>query len=67
MNNKILEVEKLRKFFITSRGTVRAVDEVSFSVEEGETLGLVGESGSGKSTVAYTVVGLHSPNTGQFI
>ena len=33
MNNKILEVEKLRKFFITARGTVRAGDEVSFSVE----------------------------------
>ena len=67
MNSKLLEVDKLQKFFITSQGTVRAVDEVSFSIVEGETLGLVGESGSGKSTVAYTVVGLHSPTSGKII
>ena len=64
MSNDLLIVENLKKYFATSRGTVRAVDDVSFTAVEGETLGIVGESGSGKSTVAYTVVGLHAPTGG---
>ena len=64
MPNDLLVVENLKKHFVTSRGTVRAVDDVSFTAREGETLGLVGESGSGKSTVAYTIIGLHAPTAG---
>ena len=65
MPNDLLIVENLKKFFVTSRGTVRAVDDVSFTAKEGETLGIVGESGSGKSTVAYTIIGLHAPTGGR--
>jgi peptide/nickel transport system ATP-binding protein len=65
MPNDLLIVENLKKFFVTSRGTVRAVDDVSFTAKEGETLGIVGESGSGKSTVAYTIIGLHAPTDGR--
>jgi len=64
MPDDLLIVENLKKYFVTSQGTVRAVDDVSFSTREGETLGLVGESGSGKSTVAYTMIGLHAPTAG---
>ncbi len=67
MPEDILKVEELQKFFITVQGTVRAVDRVSFTVKEGETLGLVGESGSGKSTVAYTVVGIYAPTAGRIL
>lgn len=63
--NNILTIEQLKKYFITHLGTVRAVDGVSFSVEEGTTFGLVGESGSGKSTVAHTVVGIYRPTEGR--
>lgn len=64
---EILIINNLKKHFITSRGTVRAVDGISFSVKKGETFGLVGESGSGKSTVAYTVVGIYQPTQGEII
>jgi peptide/nickel transport system ATP-binding protein len=64
---EILTVNNLTKHFITSRGTVRAVDGISFSVKKGETFGLVGESGSGKSTVAYTIVGIYRPTQGEII
>jgi len=65
MSNDLLIIEKLKKHFVTSRGTVLAVDDVSFAAVEGETLGIVGESGSGKSTVAYTIIGLHAPTGGK--
>jgi len=51
--------------FGSRRGTVRAVDGVSFRVHQGEALGLVGESGCGKSTVARLIVGLHRPTSGE--
>lgn len=54
----LLNVDSLKMYYETLRGKVRAVDDVSFSVEEGEALGLAGESGCGKSSVAYTVLRL---------
>jgi peptide/nickel transport system ATP-binding protein/oligopeptide transport system ATP-binding protein len=54
----LLTVENLRTHFLTFEGVARAVDDVTFSLEGGETLGLVGESGCGKSVTALTVMGL---------
>lgn len=61
---KILTVEGLKKYFKTTRGIVKAVDDVSFSVMKNETFGLVGESGSGKSTVGHVVMGIYGPTAG---
>lgn len=64
----LLEVDDVRMHFRRGRGPViRAVDGVSFSIEEGETLSLIGESGSGKSTVARVVLGLLRPTSGRVV
>src|SRR5215469_1677950 len=53
-----------RGIFGGSRGVVRAVDDVSFAIESGRTLGVVGESGCGKTTTAKLVLGLEEPTSG---
>src|SRR5690625_263275 len=58
----LLEVENLHTYFDTKRGTVKAVNGVSFSIKEGRTLGLVGESGSGKSQTAMSILKLFQKN-----
>ncbi|HEY2382771.1 MAG TPA: ABC transporter ATP-binding protein, partial [Terriglobia bacterium] len=57
----VLEVKNLKTFFFTEEGVVKAVDDVSFSVPKGRTLGLVGESGCGKSVTAMSITRLISP------
>src|SRR6266542_3122278 len=57
----LLRVEHLTTVFDTARGPVAAVDDVSFEIRSGETLGLVGESGSGKSVTALSIMRLVQP------
>ncbi|NJO37949.1 MAG: ABC transporter ATP-binding protein, partial [Rhizobiales bacterium] len=57
----LLEVEHLRIEFPTRRGTLVAVDDISFAIEEGEVLGVVGESGAGKSLTGSAIIGLLEP------
>ena len=59
--SNVLEVRNLKTSFFTGEGVVKAVDDVSFSVAKGQTLGLVGESGCGKSVTAMSITGLVSP------
>jgi peptide/nickel transport system ATP-binding protein len=58
MSDPVLSVEGLRTHFFTKAGAVKAVDDVSFTVNRGEVMGLVGESGSGKSMTGYSIMGL---------
>lgn len=59
---KLLEVKNLHTYFETKKGTVKAVNNVSFSLEQGQTLGIVGESGSGKSVSAMSLIRLLDGN-----
>ncbi|MBR3430991.1 MAG: ABC transporter ATP-binding protein [Clostridia bacterium] len=63
----ILDVQHLKKYFPTSTGMLHAVDDISFQIERGKTLGIVGESGCGKSTIGRTVLRLLEATSGKVI
>lgn len=65
--NEILRVNHLKKYFETPKGMLHAVDDVTFGIYEGETLGVVGESGCGKSTMGRAILRLHEPTSGEVI
>ena len=67
MSEPLLEVRHLKKYFTTPKGLLHAVDDVSFSIEEGKTMGLVGESGCGKSTTGRVILRLHEATDGEVL
>lgn len=67
MSEEIMVVKDLKKHFKTAQGVVKAVDGISFVINEGETFGLVGESGSGKSTTAFTIMGVYEQTEGDIL
>jgi len=67
MSEPLLHVENLKKYFNTSNGLLYAVDDISFDLHPGETLGLVGESGCGKSTTGRAILRLQEPTDGRIV
>ena len=67
MSENLIEVKNLKKYFQTPRGQLHAVDNVSFNIEKGKTIGIVGESGCGKSTLGKTLMRLHDATSGEVI
>ncbi|PQP33963.1 peptide ABC transporter ATP-binding protein, partial [Desulfobacteraceae bacterium SEEP-SAG9] len=67
MSNNILEIRHLKTYFFTSKGVVKAVDDVSFSLRKGENLCLVGESGCGKTATALSILQLIDSPPGRIV
>ena len=64
----ILEVKHLKKYFpVDAKHTLKVVDDVSFTIYEGETLGIVGESGCGKTTCGRTCIGVYEATSGEVL
>ncbi|AUM67306.1 dipeptide ABC transporter ATP-binding protein [Brevibacillus sp. 7WMA2] len=66
-DDTLVEVRNLKKYFKIGENTLKAVNDVSFTIKRGETLGIVGESGCGKSTAGRTMLRLYDPTEGQVI
>lgn len=62
---KILKVENLKKVYGKGDSEVKAIDDVSFEIEEGEFVAIIGPSGSGKTTILHTIAGLEKPTSGK--
>ena len=63
----LVETQGLKKYFKSGAGMVHAVDDITFKIEEGETVGLVGESGCGKSTLGRTLIHLNESTDGKIL
>ena len=67
LNMEILKVEKLSKYYGENETKIKAIDDISFSVEQGEFISIIGASGSGKSTLLHILGGIDKANTGKVI